>query len=68
MKIDYGKCPCGGVYENRQVEVRMHVGGKAQVLKDVPQGACPVCGSRVYKTEVLEKLESLMKGESQSAT
>lgn len=64
MKIDYGRCPCGGVYENRQVEIRMNVCGKVVVLEDVPQGFCPNCGSRVYKTEVLEKLESLMKGES----
>ncbi len=64
MKIDYNGCPCGGVYESRQVEVRMTVGDKLIVLTDVPQGACPLCGSRVYKTEVLEKIESLMKGKS----
>ncbi len=66
MKIDYGECPCGGVYENRQVEVRF--GNQNVVLKDVPQGFCPNCKSRVYKTEVLEKLETLMKGESQSSS
>lgn len=59
---DYGKCPCGGTYENRQVEVRMTVAGKAVVLSNVPQGACPLCGSRVYKAEVLERIEALMKG------
>jgi YgiT-type zinc finger domain-containing protein len=61
-KQDYGRCPCSGVYENRLVEVRMTVGGKVVVLTNVPQGACPLCGSRVYKTEVLERIESLMKG------
>jgi len=61
-KPDYGRCPCSGLYENRSVEVRMNVAGKVVVLTNVPQGACPLCGSRVYKTEVLERIESLMKG------
>ncbi len=58
---DYGMCPCGGSYAHRAVEVRMTVNGKIVVLTDVPQGACPSCGSRVYKPEVLERIESLMK-------
>ena len=39
----------------------MTVSGKIVVLTDVPQGSCPTCGSRVYKPEVLERIESLMK-------
>lgn len=42
LPTDYGKCPCTGTYENRTVEVRMTVGGKVVVLKNVPQGACPL--------------------------
>lgn len=61
-KRDYGRCPCGGRYENRYVEVRLTVSGKVVVLTQVPQGACPHCGSRVYKAEVLERIELLMKG------
>ncbi|MBL8918547.1 MAG: YgiT-type zinc finger protein [Myxococcaceae bacterium] len=61
-KRDYGRCPCGGAYDNRSVEVRLTVNGKVVVLTDVPQGACPNCGSRVYKAEVLERIETLMKG------
>jgi YgiT-type zinc finger domain-containing protein len=60
---DYGRCPCGGQYENRAVEVRMTVNEKIVVLTDVPQGACPNCGSRVYKAETLERIESLMKAD-----
>jgi YgiT-type zinc finger domain-containing protein len=60
-KKDYGRCPCGGAYEQRFVEVRMTVASKIVVLTDVPQGACPSCGSRVYKAETLERIESLMK-------
>ena len=65
MKIDYGRCPCGGKYENRTVEVRMNVDGKKIVLEGIPQGACPICGGRVYKAEVLEKIEAVMKSEPQ---
>jgi YgiT-type zinc finger domain-containing protein len=59
LPVQYGKCPCTGTYENRTVEVRINVGGEAVVLENVPQGACPLCGSRVYKTEVLERIEAL---------
>jgi len=63
--IDYGVCPCGGGrYEQRGVEVRMNVGGRSVVLANVPQGACRVCGSRVYKADVLERIESTMRGET----
>ena len=40
--------------------------GKTLVLTDVPQGACPNCGSRVYKPEVIQRVESLMKGKQVS--
>lgn len=63
MKVVYGKCPCSGVYETRSVEVRMTFGERHVVLTDVSQGACPQCGSRVYKAETLERIESLMKKE-----
>lgn len=62
-KKEYGRCPCTGVYDHRTVEVRLNVKGKVVVLTGVPQGACPMCGSRVYKPEVLERIESLMKSE-----
>jgi hypothetical protein len=61
MALDYGICPCTGNYEKRSVEVRMTVEGKVVVFNDVPQGACPLCGSRVYKTDVLEYIEATMK-------
>ncbi len=63
MHLDYGRCPCSGVYERRFVEVRMNVSGKMVVLTAVPQGACLMCGSRVYKADVLQRIELLMKGD-----
>ncbi len=62
VRIEFGTCPCLGAYEHRAVEVRLNVGGKVIVLTGVPQGACRRCGSRVYKSEVLERIESLMQG------
>jgi YgiT-type zinc finger domain-containing protein len=62
--IEWDSCPCGGKYENRWVTVSMTVGGNKIELTDVPQGVCPNCGSRVYKAEVLERIEGVMKGQS----
>ena len=59
---DYGRCPCGGTYDRRHVEVRLTVDGEAVILPDVPQGACPECGSRVYKVGQLEVIESVFHG------
>jgi YgiT-type zinc finger domain-containing protein len=55
----YGRCPCAGIYQQRRVEVRLTIGGSPVVLADVAQGACPQCGSRVYKAGILEALEGL---------
>lgn len=62
MFVDYGRCPCSGVYERKFVEVKMKVNEKVLVLTGVPQGACMMCGSRVYKADVLGRIEALMKG------
>ena len=59
---DYGQCPCGGVYEPRGVEVRFTREAEVVVMSDVPQGACPDCGSRIYKAVVLETIEAAMRG------
>jgi len=34
----------------------------APELGDVPQGFCPNCGARVYKAQVLERIEAIMRG------
>jgi hypothetical protein len=60
---NWGRCPCGGQYEHRLVEVKMTVEGKPVTLSDVFQGACPACGSRVYKAEQLARVEGTMKNE-----
>jgi hypothetical protein len=41
----------------------MTVDGSRVTLSDVPQGACPNCGSRVYKAETLARIEGVMRNE-----
>ncbi len=60
LPVAYGRCPCSGAFTSRTVEVRIAVGGRTVHMEDVPQGACPDCGTRVYRPDVLERLESLM--------
>jgi YgiT-type zinc finger domain-containing protein len=62
LSADYGQCPCGGTYEQRNVEVAMNVAGERLIVPDVPQGECPVCGSRVYRAATLEAIEDVMRG------
>ena len=63
---EFGTCPCGGTYEARVVQVQATVAGELKVLPDIPQGACPECGGRVYKPQTLEFIEaSLMRPAAQ---
>jgi hypothetical protein len=55
----YGRCGCSGTFARRTVEVRLQAFGDTVVLDDVPQGACPSCGSRVYKSNVLAAIEAV---------
>jgi len=63
---DYGKCPCGGVYQRKLVDVTATVQGESATMTDVPQGACPMCGSVVYKTITLEEVEAFVRGRAVS--
>lgn len=67
--MEYGRCPCGGTYEHRHVEVRMTVAdGRLVTLSDVPQGACRLCGSRVYKVHILDSIETLWHSRQAAGT
>lgn len=57
---DYGRCPCGGSYESKIVEVTFD--DADVVLTDVPQGRCPGCGGHIYKARVLECIERFQGG------
>ena len=63
-----GAAQCGGKYESRMVEVTIKgVGDEPVVLKNVPQGVCPVCSGRVYKAQVLERIEATYRGTQTAA-
>ncbi len=59
MAIEYGRCGCSGTIVSRMVEISFD---SAQVLRDVSQGVCQLCGSRYYKTDALIQIEALMRG------
>lgn len=68
MAFDFGKCPCGGgKYSLKRVTVRMSVEGRHIELLNVSQGVCVTCNARVYKTDTLRRIESLMRAESRDA-
>ena len=58
-----GACPCGGAYEDRWVEVRLVApsSGHETLLQSIPQGVCPVCGSRVYHASDLNRIELVFR-------
>lgn len=55
-----GKCPCGGTYEDREVQVRLTSSstGAVTVLESVPQAVCPICESRAYHASILQRIEA----------
>lgn len=57
----YGRCPCGGQYETRLVEVNMSTAASAEDIhiERIGQGRCTRCDSRVYKAAVVVDLEAL---------
>jgi YgiT-type zinc finger domain-containing protein len=62
--FEWGRCPCGGIFEHKLVEINMTVDGRGVKLTDVPQGVCPTCGSRVYKAEALARVEGTLRNEA----
>jgi hypothetical protein len=61
--LHFGQCPCGGKYDSKVVEIRMTTTHPPTILSNVFQGACPRCGSRVYKAATLERVEAVFKDE-----
>jgi hypothetical protein len=41
----------------------MSIHGQGVTLTNVAQGTCPLCGSRVYKADILNTVEDVMHGE-----
>ena len=68
MAFSYNGCPCGGTFESRFIDVTFRQFNPPVKLARVPQGVCPKCGSRVYKAEIMDLLESVMRGKRQRDT
>ncbi|MET0404291.1 MAG: YgiT-type zinc finger protein [Cystobacter sp.] len=66
-EYEYGNCPCSGLYEQRSIEVELVVDTKSVVLTGIPQGECPLCGSQVYKMQIMERIETLMASGDRAA-
>ncbi|SEL52624.1 MULTISPECIES: hypothetical protein [Stigmatella] len=62
-EYDYGRCPCTGQYAQHLIEVELAVAQRTVVLTNIPQGECVVCSSQVYKMQIMERLETLMRSE-----
>ncbi len=59
----YGRCPCGGLYMERRVKIRVvDPQGTEHLLTKVPQGCCVTCSMRVYKLAVLQRIERVYRG------
>jgi hypothetical protein len=46
------------------VQVTASVLGRRVVMDDVAQGVCDNCGSRVYKTDTLKRIEAVMRNDA----
>lgn len=58
----YAACEnCGGAVVERKLTIHRRFEGKLHEFEDVPVGACTVCGNRIFKGQVLERLATLAK-------
>lgn len=65
-----GRCPCGGEFADRWVDVRLAAEEPPDADRSLPaleldgvaQGVCSSCGSRVYHVSVLNRIEQALKG------
>ncbi|MEU5958603.1 hypothetical protein [Streptomyces sp. NPDC047525] len=60
----YGRCPCGGAYRDRSIDVPIRSTTFPLVITDVGQGSCLLCDSRVYKASTLLMVEASTTEES----
>jgi YgiT-type zinc finger domain-containing protein len=61
--IPHQRCACGGTFEEHMVTATFKTPEGDVQIQDVPQGRCPMCGSRVYPSRVLARIECAYKAE-----
>lgn len=57
--MTYGKCECGGEVREKKITYIRRFNGQPYEFENVPVGVCRDCGERVFKGQVLEKLEHI---------
>ena len=62
----FGDCVCGGKFESRMVEVRFNFTDRTLLFEDISQGKCNSCGSCVYQSGTLARMEMLYREGSKS--
>ena len=62
--MEYGICECGGKITEIRIKYHRVFNKKLFEFENVPVGVCRNCGERIFKGEVLEKLEKLSKSSS----
>jgi len=61
MNHKYGAChACGGEVEERLAEHSVHEGTDWVVIRSVPTGVCIQCGERVFRWQVMERIEEIV--------
>ncbi len=62
MSYNYDKCHvCGGVMEEKVTEQTLHDGQEWVLVRSVPTGVCTKCGEQVFRWQVTERLEEILK-------
>jgi len=55
--MTYGRCECGGDIVEKRISLIRRYNGNPIEFQNVPVGICINCGERIYKGEILQKLE-----------
>jgi len=60
MAYDYGRCHvCGGRMEERLTSQGFEEEGEWVLIRSVPTGVCTRCGEKVFRGNLLERLEQI---------
>jgi YgiT-type zinc finger domain-containing protein len=62
MSYDYGTCHvCGGQLGEELTEQSINQSGEWVLIRAVPTGICQKCGEQVFRWEVTQRLEDLLR-------
>ena len=67
MSYDYGKChACGEAMEEQMTDCSIQEADEWLVVSDVPTGVCTRCGEKIFRWQVAQRLEEIVKGRRQA--